>query len=253
VLTFSEKGHRYRLDGRDVPGVTTLLKGLPKPALVYWSARTVAEYAAANVDQIQDMLARGGERPTVDFLKGVPWQRRDDAALRGTDIHGLAEQLAHGQAVEVPDPYRHHVTGYAHWLDTWQPTVVLTERPVANRRWWYAGKPDLVADMAGDRWLLDVKTAASGVYGEAALQLAAYANAEFYVPGDDPADEQPMPECGRLGVLWVTDAGTVLREVVNPAQAFKDFLHVAFVARAKDRIDNYLSDALDAPGAEAIA
>ena len=32
-LKFSERAHKYWLDGRPVPGVTTLIgKGLPKPA-----------------------------------------------------------------------------------------------------------------------------------------------------------------------------------------------------------------------------
>lgn len=44
-LVFYPKSHRYRLDGDWVPGVTTLIgKGLPKPALPYWAARTVAEW-----------------------------------------------------------------------------------------------------------------------------------------------------------------------------------------------------------------
>jgi hypothetical protein len=51
TLKFSEKAHRYWCDGKPIPGVTTLIKGgLPAPALVYWSARSVAEYVADNPD-----------------------------------------------------------------------------------------------------------------------------------------------------------------------------------------------------------
>ena len=252
-LTFSEKAHRYTLDGRTVPSVTSLIgDGYPKPALPRWSARTVAEYAVANLDQIADMRARGGVGPTVDYLRGVPWQQARTAALRGTDIHALGERLVHGETVDVPDAYRGHVDGYVRWLDIWQPTPLFSERPLASRRWWFAGKPDLVAEMAGVTWLLDMKTSAKGVYGDAGLQLAAYAGAEFYVADSPTYVEEPMPRCERLGVLWVTDTDTVLREVVDPAAAWKDFLHVAWVARAKTRIDHYLSEPLS-PGQEAVA
>jgi hypothetical protein len=248
ALTFNAAAHRYTLDGRAVPGVTTLIgDGLPKKPLIYWAARTVAEHVADHHDHIGDMLARGGRGPTIAYLRDVPWQKRDDAGLRGTEIHALAERLVHGEPVEVPDTFRDHVQGYARFLDRWRVEPILTERPVGNRRWWYAGTPDLVATAAGDSWLLDIKTSAKGVYGEAALQLAAYANAEFYVAPDGA--EEPMPAVDRLGVLWVTDTGTLVREVANPDAAWKDFLHVAWVARAKDRIDNALTDALPDPEA----
>lgn len=42
----SGKGHRYEdANGRKVPGVTTLLKGIDKPALTAWGPRVTAEYA----------------------------------------------------------------------------------------------------------------------------------------------------------------------------------------------------------------
>ena len=51
------------------------------------------------------------------------------------------------------------------------------------------------------RWLLDLKTSRSGVYGETALQLAGYRFAEVYV--DSGGVEQPMPEVDRCAVVWV--------------------------------------------------
>ena len=59
-LVFYPKSHRYKLDGAWVPGVTTLIgKGLPKPALPYWAARTVAEWVADNPDGKTDGI--GGQ------------------------------------------------------------------------------------------------------------------------------------------------------------------------------------------------
>lgn len=239
-LVFYPKSHRYKLDGAWVPGVTTLIgKGLPKPALPYWSAKMVAEWVADNPDLTEDLKRMGGRGPAVAFLKELPWQKRDEAAIRGTDVHALAERLVHGEEVAVPEHLAAHVQGYVDWLDATSVEPLLTERPCASRQWQYAGTFDLIARIDGVTWMCDVKTS-SGVYGSMALQLAAYANAEFYLDADDA--EQPMPPIDRYGVLHVTEYGTTLHYL--PAeyneQAWKDFLHVQFVGRRAKEIDNYL-------------
>lgn len=239
-LVFYQKSHRYRLDGSWVPGVTTLIKkGLPKPAMPYWSAKMVAEWVADNPDLTEELKRLGGRGPAVAFLKELPWQKRDDAAIRGTDVHALAERLAHGEEVEVPEHLAGHVQGYVDWLDANQPEVLLTERPVASRQWRYAGTFDLVAKLDGVTWLLDVKTS-SGVYGSTALQLTAYGNAEFYLAED--GTEQPLPAIERYGVLHVTEYGTTLHYLPASSNeaAWRDFLHVQFVGRHAKDIDTYL-------------
>lgn len=243
TLKFSEKTHRYWLDRRPCPGVTTLLKGYPKPAIPYWSARTVAEYVADNEEAV-DQLRRAGRAPMVAALKSIPWQVRDDAALRGSQVHDLAEQVIAGAEVEVPEQHLGLVQGYVDWLDTESVTPLLTERPVANRAHWYCGKFDLLAEIDGVTWLLDLKTS-RGVYGENAMQLLAYGRAEVYLADDtDPDSERPMPAIDRYGVVHVEDGMSTLHPV-RPDQhdaAFGDFLHAAWLYRAKDRIDSYLID-----------
>ena len=246
ALVFYPKSHRYKLDGAWVPGVTTLIgKGLPKPALPYWAARTVAEWVADNPDLTEDLKRMGGRGPAVAFLKELPWQKRDEAAIRGTDVHALAERLVHGDEVEVPEHLAAHVQGYVDWLDATNVEPLLTERPCASRQWQYAGTFDLIARIDGVTWMLDVKTS-SGVYGSMALQLAAYANAEFYLDADDA--EQPMPPIDRYGVLHVTEAGTALHYLPASANdsAWKDFLHVAWVGRRAKDIDTYLIEEIPA-------
>jgi hypothetical protein len=242
-------GHAYKLDGKPVKGVTTLLNaGLPKPALTRWAAKTVAEWVADNPDDLT-VLQRNGRGPLVDFLKAVPWQARDEAAVRGTEVHALGERLVHGDEVDVPEHLADHVDGYVKWLDTWQPEPIWTERPVASRKWWYAGTFDLIARMRGTTWLLDIKTA-RGVYGDNALQLSAYANAEFLLDADD--NETPLLEIERLGVIHVTAHGSELYPVADPDAAWKDFLHVAWVAKAVDRVKNQITEPLAGPTLEIV-
>ena len=241
-LVFYPKSHRYKLDGQWVPGVTGLIgKGLPKPALPYWSAKTVAEWVADNPDLTEELKRLGGRGPAVAFLKELPWQKRDEAAIRGTDVHALAERLVHGEEVAVPEHLAAHVQGYVDWLDKSGAEALLTERPVASRQWRYAGTFDLIARLDGKTWLLDVKTS-SGVYGSMALQLAAYGNAEFYL--DHDGNEQPLPAIDRYGVLHVTEYGTTLHYLPASANesAWRDFLHVAHVGRRAKQIDDYLTE-----------
>jgi hypothetical protein len=244
ALKFNEKQHRYWLDGRPIPGVTTLVnKGYPKPQLTYWSAKMVAEFVADQPEHVEQ-LRQMGRGPMVAALKGVPWETRDQAAIKGTDIHKLAEEIIHGREVDVPPHLLSHVEGYVHWLDAFGVEPVLTEFRVASRRWWYAGTADAVVTLGGQTLLLDWKTSAN-VYGETALQTAAYAGAEFWV--DDDGNEQPVPEVDGIGVVHITEGGTRLHRFRDREAAWKDWLHVQWVANAKDRVDGQLLDADEAP------
>ena len=240
-LKFNEKSHRYWLDGKPVPSVTGLLsKGLPKDALPYWAAKTVAEYVADNAEAVE-LLRDMGREPMVAALNGVPWEARDKAAARGTDVHALAERVVHGESVDVTEDVAGFVDGYARFLDEFGVTPVLTERSVANRTHHYAGRFDLIADLGGTRWMLDLKTS-SRVYGDTALQVDAYRHAEFYVDDDDPDTEHPLPEgIERLGVVHVTEDGTYLYPLQSDGSAWRIFQHVAWVAKRRDEIKGFIT------------
>jgi hypothetical protein len=248
-IRFTPGNHQYRLDGKPVTGVTTLIsKGLPKPALPRWAANTVAEYVADNPEAI-DQLRNMGRYPMVNALKGIPWQQRDEAAAKGTEVHSLAESVVHGLEVEVPEHLVSHVEGYARFLDTWKVEPVLVERMVANREHWYAGTFDLVATINGEPWFLDLKTS-KGIYGETALQIAAYRHAEFWQ--DDDGSEQPMPEVAHVGALHVRADGTDLIPLDSSDKPWRTFLHVAWVAKQTEAIKGWVGEALQ-PGAEWVA
>ena len=245
TLKFSPGNHSYRLDGKPIPGVTTLLgKGLPKPALVYWSAKMVAEFVADNEAAVET-LRRTGRGPMVAALKATPWEARDTAAVRGTDVHAIAEELIHGHEVEVPDHLAEYVNGYVKWLDLWQPEVILTEKRCANRKWWVSGTFDVIYRLRDGRVIMADNKTSKGVYGETALQLAAYNGMEFFVADD--GTEQPMPETDGLAVVHITPTGTELYEVKDPEAAWKDWLHVAWVAKSTDRIKSQIGDPSQPP------
>lgn len=249
------KGHWYKLDGKKADGVTTLIgDGLPKKALMYWSARTVAEYVADNADNVRGYMDTLDRDQLVKLLKETPWAARDRAAVRGTQVHTLAEKLVTGEEVEIPEGLEGYVKACVDFLNDWQVQPVLVEATVASRRWRYAGTLDLVADVAGGtRGLFDYKTSESGIWPETILQQAAYRFADFYV--DANGDEQPVADLGitaAFGVHLRSD-GYSVHPLPSDDRAFKDFLHVAWVARWLKGAKALVGDPAEVPSAEVAA
>lgn len=245
-LRFFEKTHKYTLDGRPIPGVTTLIGGgVPKPALPYWAAKTVAEWVVDHQEECASLVASSDRFAAIKTLKGIPWEKRDAAAVKGSEIHALAELIIHGHEAEVPDALLGYVNGYVKFLEEFDVQPILTEIPVANRTWWYAGKPDAIVHMpfgVGDRqnWLLDWKTS-NAVYGETSLQTAAYARAEFYMAGED---EMTLPPIDRIGVVHITETGSHLYDLGDIDKAFAEFKSAAYIAKTADRRKALISEPL---------
>lgn len=236
-LVFDEARHRYSLDGRPVTGVTTIIgKGLPKPGLPYWSARVVAEAAVDEAATLAATIGMQGRDAVVNRLRRAPWQARDRAAVRGTRVHALAEQVALGGEVDVPASLVPYVEGYVEFLDGHDVEPILTEARLASRAHWYAGTADLVARMGGETWLLDLKTS-NNIHGSYALQCAAYARAEFHLDAD--GEERPMPPIDRIGAIHVQPDGCRLAEFPSVNQAWNAFLAVKAVADLTVTIDSW--------------
>lgn len=217
------RNHSYRLDGERCPGVTTLLgAGLPAPALVEWAAKTTATYGVENWDHLSTL-------PLIErweAMRAARWTIFRAAGLRGTTIHGYAEQVSAGLEVDVPEDYAGPVEAVADLLDDLGITPVLTEVPIVNVDHRYAGTVDLVATINGERWLLDYKTG-KGVYEKDALQVTAYNHATHYLEGTTLT---PWVPAARVGLIHVTPDSAVLREVDATDYAFRVFLAVQQVA-----------------------
>jgi hypothetical protein len=229
-LTFTPSNHTYRLDGKPVPGVTTILGVLDKPAIPKWAAKTVAEWVADNPDAIE-VLRESGRNALVTTLKDVPWQARDKAAERGSTLHDFAEQLLNGTELDIadiPEALVPVLENAITFLDDWQIEPLLVEAPCASRTDWWAGTLDLVADYVHPvtkqpgRAVWDWKTG-KALYPEYAWQFAAYGHAEF--TGLNGA-EQPMPSgiSAAFGVQIRADGYDVA------PMAYSDEVYAEFVA-----------------------
>ena len=219
------RNHSYYLDGQKLPGVTTILgDGLAKPALVAWGINTASAYAVDNWNDLAEL--KPSER--LDRLKKSPYADRDAAAKRGTEVHRLAELLAHGKEVTVPDELAGHVEAYVRFLDEFEPEPYLLETAcVSLSKWPYAGTFDGILDIPSrGRLLVDIKTARSGVFPDNALQLAAYRWATHYAVPDDDWELHPMPQVDGCAVIHVRADGYDLVPVeTDKATIYPFFLY----------------------------
>ena len=263
-LTFNPSNHRYRLDGKAVRGVTGLISaGTPKDALIPWAAEQAGLWALNNLDQLPAI-------PYDSALRSMKWAHRevrDAAAIKGTAVHGIAQQIHETGEADVDDEHMPFITGYLDFLDAWDITPILAERPCASRKHWYAGTFDLIATspliLDGKPVQIDLKTS-KRPRSEVAMQTAAYAKADFYV--DANGEEQPMPEVAGNLVAHVTptdrdgeharygDAplGTSLYMVAPDAATigthFDWFLAAAYTAKNTTARDRVIGDPMTPTG-----
>lgn len=236
------RGRTYKWGDESFISVTTILsRGIPKPALTNWAAKSVAEFVAENFDQVAALVAKD-KRAAIDLCKGSPWRSRDKAADLGSLIHDYAEAHVLGAArPEAPPEAQAHLAHFNAFLEDYQPEYVMTEATVFNRRYGWAGTLDAIADIAGERWLIDYKTG-KGIYAESAVQLSAYRNGEFV--GMPDGTEAPVPEVERCGVLHLTPTGYSLIPVQADERVYRVFLYAQQVQQFLDVLSN---DVLGAP------
>jgi hypothetical protein len=227
-------GHRYQLDGQWVQGVTTILNTMAKPALIDWAAREVTEYANENWGWLSTLTR--GERTAL--MSGAHNRVRDAAGARGTMLHDVVVPLLRGEPVaQLPldaDPDVYDLASNAvRFMDDWGIHPILIETVVFNDEPRYAGTLDLVATAErypGRTFLIDWKTNRKGIWPEVALQLSAYANADYYV--DSTGHDQRMADLGITDnlALALSPEGYEVRPTANGPEVYEFFALVAGVS-----------------------
>ena len=243
-----------------MPGVTTILgDGLPKPALITWAGRATAAYAVDNWDDLAGLPV--SER--LRRLEAGRYETRDAAAARGTEVHALAEQLLAGQRVVIPDGLEGYVSSCVDFLDSFAVRPVHVEAVVFSETRHHVGTCDLVADVLlpdmreyghirrdADgfcRGLFDWKTSRSGIFGDAALQLAAYRHSEHLMTGD--GDVIDMPEVDICAAIHLRPDGYSCVPLECDDRTYRSFLHIAEVARVTQDLRSLVGEPLIPPTA----
>lgn len=241
----------YVLDG--VPrtkGVTTMMRGLGGPPESYFTEYT-AGYAVDNWDRLAELP------PSVRLkeIAGATKARFTSAAVRGTEVHKLAERLSLGEEVTVPDHLRGHVESAIAFLDDYDVDIIVHEAAVFSRRHSYAGSADFFATARKPgsgtrvRILGDYKTNASGPWGSVAFQMAGYYFADFMLSGDGGRDseEVAIPECDEFWCVWLRADGYEVYPMHVTPEVHRQLLYIDQCRMADTDCRDYKLDALPKP------
>ena len=195
----TKSGRYYEWNGEKFPSVTTILsKGLPKPGLIRWAGNLVAQTAINDVETWMSM----SDEDAYTYLSAQPDKRRNSSANLGSVIHAAAEAFSKGEEYKAISPIaQSYVNGFKKFVTDYKPKFLKTECPVFSRTHGYAGTLDSLVRIGRTTWVLDTKTG-NRVYPEVALQLAAYAHAEFV--GVDGRTEEPLPLIKKGAVLHLS-------------------------------------------------
>ena len=141
-LTFEEERHVYKLNGIEIPSVTTIMK--PLSATLY-----------AGVDD--DVLRR--------------------AANRGTAVHNAIENYLKFGIQDIDAVYEGYFEAFLKWYKEYDVKPLATESRVYHKTIRYAGTADMPAIVDGKAICIDYKTSASVNKMLTGIQLEGYAKA----------------------------------------------------------------------------
>ncbi|MFI0481722.1 hypothetical protein [Actinomadura sp. 9N215] len=195
--TITKRGRYYidTVNGGRYPSVTTVIDtALSKPALNTWYAKQTAERAVDQMAELGRRVRLDGVESAVKWLAAAPRDAARSAAVKGSDLHDLAERHARGEAlpVDLHSDVKAMLAHYETFLADWSPEIAHTEMTVLNRTLGYGGTADAVMRLpayAGLPLVADYKTGRTGPYAEWAVQLAAYAAGECVLTKSD--DRRP--------------------------------------------------------------
>ena len=147
----------YKLaDGTRVPGVTTFLGVLNKPALIKWANKLGLEGIDSTeyVDNLSD-VGTLAHRMILTYLKK---EKLDTSDYSESQIALAKNSFA----------------SYLEYSKHYKIEPVLVETPLVSEQYRFGGTPDLLAMIDGVCTLVDFKTS-KAIYPEALIQVAAYA------------------------------------------------------------------------------
>ena len=238
VKTIKRDGSRFYVDpvsGAKVPSVTSITGCLPKRALQFWRGKMVAECAVEDFGVVADLVSKGNPSAAIDHLKRAPDRSSGVAAKTGSDVHALCERINRGEDIgRVHPDLQAFVDQYRRFLIEFEPGFLEIEATCWSDTYGYAGTLDFIAMVGDEAVITDIKTGKSGAWPEVALQLAAYANADYII--DAAGERRPLPQIDAAAVLTVRPDGYRLIPVRMGDDVFATFRALIEVSRWEHEI-----------------
>jgi len=147
----------YKVAGKRVPGVTTILGILNKPALVRWANNLGLQ----GIDSTKYVDALANIGTLSHYLVECEWR-------------GVEPDLSDYAPQDI-DRAENALLSFWAWRDQHEVEPHLVEEPMVSEQYLYGGTIDCYATVDGKRALIDLKTS-KGIFPEHIHQLAAYKN-----------------------------------------------------------------------------
>lgn len=141
-LTFEEEKHWYRLDGKFIPSVSTVMRPLSQA-----------------------------------MYKDVDEAVLEKAAERGHAVHSAIQSYTEFGLVDIEPKYEGYFRAFREWWKAENPTALATECRVYHKVLRYAGTADMPVLLGDKMILVDFKTSAGVNEMLTGVQLEAYAKA----------------------------------------------------------------------------
>lgn len=156
-MTTNTKTHTqyYSKEGESLPGTTTALGILAKPALIHWSWQ--CGMRGEDYRKIKDGMADIGTLAHLFIMNHLRGEKTDTGDFSKNDIK-LAKNC---------------FASYLAWEKSHKLKPVLIEKPLISDIYGYGGTPDCLCYIEDRLELLDFKTG-KAIYPEMMYQLAAY-------------------------------------------------------------------------------
>lgn len=249
TLEFNEATHRYKLDGRAVPGVTTFIKAsLPEgEALINWRARQAAAFATSWYAGLEKHPTPAMVDTAVELSLTAYREKLSDAGNIGHALHALIElterqggfpprEVVQAHALRLPlasqDAFRLALRSYQDFMVV-QPKLELlaAEGSVASVEHRFAGTFDRLHRVEGKIVLSDFKTS-KGIYDSHLIQLGAYSLAlrEWHGVHVDTLEILRFGKDGSFTPLTISDSGAILeleQQAVRCRQTYEALRRIA--------------------------
>jgi hypothetical protein len=177
-ITLPDARYYQRSPGVFYPSVTTILGYFPKGAFF----ETWLKDSGHNADFI---MRRAGDE--------------------GTQVHNAVEDILRGKEIRWIESdghvnYNTHVwkmilSFYDFW-STYKPNLILSEEFMYSDQYKYSGTLDLLVELNGKKWIIDVKTS-TAIHTSHFLQMSAYVKAY---------EERYLQKIDNVGILWLKSA-----------------------------------------------
>jgi len=154
-----------------------------KNNIYYPSSTWIASFYPKNIAYVKWVASHGYDEATL-IAK--------EAAEKGSIVHKACELLSQGKIIKHDTKFTNPETGelqeisaeeyycaltFVRWFEEFKPKIVATEMTVFNDKYFYAGTLDLIAEIDGKLYLIDLKTS-KDIWPSHEIQIASYLHAD---------------------------------------------------------------------------